>query len=219
MSLSYPNQITIATVGSKSSANAITPVTLKNYYDFDGTASAKFTSGGMSKADVLAKYTAGAGETGNSLQMKVEASSDGTNWYSLVNESVSDGTSTLTQREFTIAQATTYGTLAYDAQSANFTAGLLVTGAGGATGIIESDTDSGTAGTLLLSNISGTFVNDEALTDSGTGAATVNGVLTSITYFSIPLDISEKWHRISFKETGVASNYGTIFAEVVISGR
>lgn len=70
-------------------------------------------------------------------------------------------------------------TLAYDAQSANFTAGLVVTGgASGATAVILEDSDAGTTGTLTLGNIVGTFQDNEAITDSGSGAATVNGTLT-----------------------------------------
>ncbi len=77
----------------------------------------------------------------------------------------------------TVAYAcTTDKTLSYDAQSANFTVGLVVTGGtSGAKGTIVADTDGGATGTLRLSGVTGTFQNDEALTDSGTGAATVNG--------------------------------------------
>ena len=221
MSLNYEIQDPSVIVGAKNATtNIFTAVTLKNYYDFDGTASKILETGEGSKIELDCIYTAGAGETSNSVQIMMESSSDRTNWYRLLNEAVSDGTSTLTDREFTHVQSTTYGTLGYDAESAGFTAGLLVTGAGGATGIIESDTEivADTSGTLLLSNVTGTFVNDEALTDSGTGAATVNGVLTSVTRFSLPVDISNKYHRISVKETGVASNYGTISVEAVVCG-
>lgn len=70
--------------------------------------------------------------------------------------------------------------LAYDAQSANFTVGLVVTGGtSGATGTILSDTDGGTSGALTLTDVTGTFLDNEALTDSGSGAAVVNGVLSS----------------------------------------
>lgn len=77
-------------------------------------------------------------------------------------------------------------TLDYDAQTGNFAVGLVVTGGtSGATAIVLEDSDSGTTGTLTLGEISGTFANDEALTDSSTGAAVVNGTLgytfTSIT--------------------------------------
>lgn len=77
--------------------------------------------------------------------------------------------------------------LPYDAQSGAFTVGLVVTGAGGAKGTIIADTDLGVTGFLTLINVTGTFVNDEAITDTGTGAATVNGTLGGTT-FDAPTD-------------------------------
>lgn len=69
-------------------------------------------------------------------------------------------------------------TLDYDAQSANFTLGLVVTGGtSGATATILADNDGGTTGTLTLTNIIGVFQNDELITDSSTGSATVNGTI------------------------------------------
>jgi hypothetical protein len=66
-------------------------------------------------------------------------------------------------------------TLPYDGQSGNFTAGLTVTGGtSGATAIIVSDVDGGATGTLTLSNINGHFVDNETITDTGSGSATVN---------------------------------------------
>ena len=219
MGLEYCLQTEITCIGSKTEAGVLTAATLPTFYDFDGTTTKAFTTGGMSKMELNGKYTAGTGETANSVQIIVEDSFDGVNYYRLLNESVSGGTSTLTQREFTITQVTTYGTLAYDAQSANFTAGLKVTGGtSSATGYIETDTDAGSTGTLLLSNVSGTFQDNEAITDSSTGAATVNGILTSITTFALPLDISNRYIRVSAKETGVASNAGTLSLTAIISG-
>jgi len=219
MSTRYAIQDPAVLIGSKTSLNVATGVTLTDYYNFDGTTSKVIETGEAPIIELNGIYTAGVGETANSLQVIVEASSDRVNWYRLLNESITDGTSTLTDREFTHVQSTTYGTLGYDAESVGFTAGLLVTGDGGATGIIESDTEivADTSGTLLLSNVTGTFINDEALTDSGSGAAVVNGILTSVTRFSLPIDISNKLVRISVKETGVASNAGTIFIEGVVN--
>jgi hypothetical protein len=66
--------------------------------------------------------------------------------------------------------------LAYDAQSGNFTVGLTVTGGtSGATGVIVNDADAGTTGALTLRDVSGDFQNNETITDSGSGSATVNG--------------------------------------------
>lgn len=69
--------------------------------------------------------------------------------------------------------------LAYDTQTANFTAGATLTGASsGATARIQADSDSGTTGTLTLTDISGEFLDNEIITDSSGGSATANGVLT-----------------------------------------
>lgn len=67
--------------------------------------------------------------------------------------------------------------LKYDAQSGNFTVGLYATGAGGSTGIIKGDLDGGTEGKLIILGASENYVNNEAVTDSSTGAATVDGTL------------------------------------------
>ena len=70
--------------------------------------------------------------------------------------------------------------LAYDAQSANFTVGLTATGGtSSATGTIIKDTDAGTTGTLEFDAVTGTWADDENITDSATGDATVNGTLTT----------------------------------------
>jgi hypothetical protein len=69
--------------------------------------------------------------------------------------------------------------LAYDAQTANFTVGLVITGAtSGATARITADSDSGGTGTLTVKDIIGVFLDNEIITDTSTGSATVNGTLT-----------------------------------------
>lgn len=76
-------------------------------------------------------------------------------------------------------------TIDYKTQTANFTIGLLITGGtSGATAIVLEDSDAGTTGTLTLSEINGVFVDGEALTDSSTGAAVVDGIL-DFTYTEI----------------------------------
>ena len=66
--------------------------------------------------------------------------------------------------------------LPYDAQTVNFTAGLVVTG--GTSGCqvkILEDTDGGATGTLKVAFSNGTACQDnETITDSGSGSATVN---------------------------------------------
>lgn len=72
-------------------------------------------------------------------------------------------------------------TLPYDGQSGNFTVGLTITGGtSAATGVIIADVDAGATGTLTLSNIKGLFVDNETITDTGTGSAAVNRALTSL---------------------------------------
>jgi len=71
---------------------------------------------------------------------------------------------------------TKYMTVAYDGGSVDFVVGLLVTGAdSGATGWVIS-TGATASGNLVLDDTNGTFEDDEVITDSGTGAAVVNGV-------------------------------------------
>jgi len=70
--------------------------------------------------------------------------------------------------------------LAYDAGTAVFHAGATLTGATShATAIIVS-TGSIASGSLQVHTITGTFLNDEPISDNGTvpGAAAVNGVIT-----------------------------------------
>lgn len=75
--------------------------------------------------------------------------------------------------------------LDFDAQTSNFTVGLVVTGAtSGATAVILEQVDGGATGTLTLGDIVGVFENNEVITDSSTGSADVNGIL-SFTFTSI----------------------------------
>lgn len=79
-----------------------------------------------------------------------------------------------------------FSSLLYDAQTANFTLDLVITGVtSGATAIIEVDVDSGATGVLTLKEVVGTFKNNEIITDTSTGSATVDGVLItgSVTQF------------------------------------
>ena len=76
------------------------------------------------------------------------------------------------------------GALLYDGKvaSADFTIGAIITGVSGAQGKIDDiiedgDPETSTSGTLVLSNITGIFENNEIITDSHGGSATVNGKL------------------------------------------
>ena len=67
--------------------------------------------------------------------------------------------------------------LAWDNESAALTEGLKVTGgSSSATGWIlyKTSTD------VILTDVNGTFTNDEALTDSGSGSVLVNGTISSV---------------------------------------
>lgn len=67
--------------------------------------------------------------------------------------------------------------LLYDAQTAPFTEGSVLTGGtSGATATIYRDTDAGTTGELLLIGVvGGPFADDEIITDAAGGSATANG--------------------------------------------
>ena len=68
--------------------------------------------------------------------------------------------------------------LAYDAQTANYTLGAVLTGGtSGATARIIADADAGATGTLTLKDIVGIFIDGEVITDSSGGSADANGVL------------------------------------------
>jgi len=73
--------------------------------------------------------------------------------------------------------------LAYDGQSGNFTAGLVITGAKtGATAMILEDSDAGATGALTIQSLNGiNFDDNELITDTSTGSATVNGALNFLT--------------------------------------
>jgi hypothetical protein len=71
-------------------------------------------------------------------------------------------------------------TLAYDAQTANFTVGDVLTGqTSGATARIIGDSDGGTTGTLTLRDIQGEFQDNEIITGAAGGSANANGALVA----------------------------------------
>lgn len=70
--------------------------------------------------------------------------------------------------------------LSYDAQTGEFTEGLTITGASsGATAKIIRIADNGTSGDLTIVDRSGTFSNNETITDTSTGSADVDGSPTT----------------------------------------
>lgn len=65
--------------------------------------------------------------------------------------------------------------LPFDAQTGNFTKGDTLTGGtSGATGTIVGISDAGTTGTLYINGVTGTFQDNETITDAHTGSATSN---------------------------------------------
>lgn len=160
-----PNGIALANGGSLPAA----AVALA----FDGQ------SGNFTVGQVVTGATSGATGT---LRAQADAGTTGTLYLTGVvgtfvdNEAITDP---ITGAALVNGAPASSGTafLAYDAQSGNFTVGLVVTGGtSGATGRITADVDAGATGTLALVAVTGTFADNEALTDSSTGAATVNGV-------------------------------------------
>ena len=76
------------------------------------------------------------------------------------------------------------GYLAYDAQTTEFGVGETITGGtSAATGRIMADERLGASGVLRLSRVDGTFQNNEALTDTGGGAATSDETLYLAEYY------------------------------------
>lgn len=68
--------------------------------------------------------------------------------------------------------------LKYKTQTVNFVVGGTLTGGtSGATAVVTADVDAGATGTLTLSTISGTFQNNEIITDGAGGSATADGVV------------------------------------------
>jgi uncharacterized phage protein gp47/JayE len=82
---------------------------------------------------------------------------------------------------YSITTATRVIKLDYDTQTVNFTVGETVTGAGGAFGVVASDSDAGTTGTLTLTGVVGTFISGEVLTGSVSGVAKASGSQYGVT--------------------------------------
>lgn len=79
------------------------------------------------------------------------------------------------------------GTLAYDNQVAspavNFSVGETVTQGGSpptATGVVESDSDAGTTGTLTLTDVTGTFTDNSAITGLTSGSTALVNAATGV---------------------------------------
>lgn len=80
--------------------------------------------------------------------------------------------------------------LNFDGQTVNFTTGTVTGGTSGATGTIFRVFDSGATGYLWLTDIVGTFQNNEALTGAP-GAAVVDGTILQLTAAITGVDVSD----------------------------
>ena len=90
------------------------------------------------------------------------------------------------------ATAVTLLAVNFDGQTGNFTIGLTVTGGtSAATGVIVESTDAGSTGQLQLKTVSGTFVNNEIITDTSTGSATINGSPSGVQFYDLPNDYDQ----------------------------
>lgn len=84
-------------------------------------------------------------------------------------------------------RSVTCWTLPYDGGSVIFVEGEVITGAGGATGIVLSITGDATSGTLVIGRTNATdYIQDEAITGSGSGAAVVNSLTGGTTVATNP---------------------------------
>lgn len=90
-----------------------------------------------------------------------------------------------------------YDSLAFDAQTANFTVGQTLTGStSGATATIISVVDSGTTGTITMTTLTGTFVDNELITDPLGGSATANGGIANKSGIWRTFNAGATWERI-----------------------
>lgn len=108
--------------------------------------------------------------------------------------------------------------LDFDGQTTNFTLTQTITGAtSGATGTLDSQTDSGATGTLTLTGVSGIFVDDEALSDEGSGDGTANGVLQNLLW---DVDIVANGPEVEVQVQGATSQTveWDVDVEVVVNG-
>jgi len=100
--------------------------------------------------------------------------------------------------------------LLYDGGTGAFANGDTVTGAGGATGHIAFVDGTVESGTLYLVGVTGTFVNDEAITDGVAGAAVVNGTQSILNDIVLLNNVKDKKYTLN-TDYGIHEKSGTIF--------
>lgn len=105
----------------------------------------------------------------------------------------------------------TPATIEYDALTEDFVIGETVTGGtSGATANIVDVSKNGTAGVLFVDTVSGTFQNDETITGSGSGSATVNDT----TFYGKILGKEGDAYAITVNLKAVPTNANTTYIEV-----
>ena len=100
--------------------------------------------------------------------------------------------------------------LLYDGGSGAFTNGDTVTGAGGATGHIAFVDGDATSGALYLVGVTGTFVNDENITDGVTGVAKANGTQSTLNDIVLLNNAKDTKYTLD-TDYGIHEKSGTIF--------
>ena len=107
-------------------------------------------------------------------------------------------------------------TLDYDNQTANFTAGQLVTGTtSGATARIAADADAGATGTLSLRDVVGEFVDDEIITDGAGGSAQADGVMAH--QAAALLGATTSVQAAVESDAGFACDFGVTAGKVIVN--
>jgi len=96
------------------------------------------------------------------------------------NDEQVDGLDIAVRQGVAVMNGEIYQTLAYDNQTVNFTVGETITGGtSNATAVVYADTDAGATGVLKLTDVTGTFQNDEEITGDVTGVADVDGTISA----------------------------------------
>lgn len=149
-------------------------------------------TGGTSQATALIVSDTDAGATGTLRLRSIVGEF-------IDNENISDGASGKAQANGVLVgqnvdidsstslrpATTSFWRLNYDGQSVDFVVpGTLTGGTSGATARVVKDDNAGAAGFLTLTNVSGTFQDNETITCSTGGTALVNGAIVANTGYS-----------------------------------
>ena len=99
-------------------------------------------------------------------------------------------------------------TINYDAKTGVFTAGLTITGGtSGATAVIVINDDSGSTGVLTVRKAAGDFQDNETITDTSTGSATVDGIRNEIIALTYPTS-GQTWEVVCENSNDASAGTG-----------